>query len=58
MTKKQKEYLIIGIMLIALTKLFDASNIFLLIGLVLVFDSLFSKPKDGIEDSNEDLDNY
>lgn len=57
MTKKQKEYLIIGIMLIAMTKFFDASKIFLLIGLVLVFDALFSNPKDSIEDSNKDFDN-
>lgn len=42
MEKVKADNLILGVALIVLTKVFDFSSIFLLIGLFLVFDALFS----------------
>lgn len=42
MPKEKANYFILGCLLIILTKVFDASNIFLLVGLVFVFDAIFS----------------
>ncbi len=42
MHKENANHLIIGVGLIILTKLFDFSNIFLLVGIICIFDALFS----------------
>lgn len=50
MTKKKNDRLLIGIILVLLTKVLDWSNLFMLIGLILVFDALFSADKSHSED--------
>lgn len=53
MTKKKNDRLFIGIILVLLTKVLDWSNLFMLVGLVIVFDALFSVDKSHPEDSND-----
>lgn len=49
MQKEKANYLILGCLLIIFTKIFDMSNIFLFVGLVFVFDAIFSSEKENNE---------
>lgn len=53
MQKEKANHLILGCALIILTKVFDMSNIFLLVGLVFVFDAFFSTKKENNESESD-----
>lgn len=52
MTVTKKQLFIIGIVLILGTKIFHFSNLFLVIGVLLVFDSLFRINNSEVEETD------